>query len=627
MNILAQLQNDWLRFKTPVRVSVTKTPDGVFQFKPSMKILLQHGDEWLRFSDPVEILTARTAPEVFQCLEKIEKSGLWAAGFVSYEAASAFDDALKTRAQGGLPLLQFGLFKNVEQTSLSAQMHRQGCLCHYQLGEWTPSVSRDEYSEAIAKIKEHIAAGDTYQVNYTFRLNAEFSGSPFGFFCDLAAAQQGCYAAFIETNEFAICSASPELFFELKDGVITSRPMKGTLPRALTAEADRAAAVALKNSAKDRAENIMIVDMIRNDIGRIAEAGSVETLSRFDVEKYPTVWQLTSTVHGKINVDAVSSPRSSQAEERGEDTASTLGRLFAALFPCASITGAPKAKSMEIIQGLEKSPRGIYTGAIGFIAPDGSAQFNVAIRTAVVDRSAGAVEYGIGGGIVWDSDAESEYDEALSKARILARRFPEFQLLETMLWEDGDIFLLERHLKRLVDSAEYFGFAVNLEAIRVYLRDLRIEGSARIRLLLDKDGMFEIQLFELKRPEASPTLAIAKQPVDSGDVFLYHKTTNRTVYEKAKADFPNADDVLLFNERGEVTEGCIANIVVELDGRKVTPPVSCGLLAGTFRAELLEKGEIYEQIVTLDDLKRADVICLINSVRKWRRVSVNWAAL
>jgi para-aminobenzoate synthetase/4-amino-4-deoxychorismate lyase len=237
------------------------------------------------------------------------------------------------------------------------------------------------------------------------------------------------------------------------------------------------------------------------------------------------------------------------------------------------------------------------------------------------------VEYGIGGGIVWDSDAESEYDEALSKARILARRFPEFQLLETMLWEDGEIFLLERHLKRLVDSAEYFGFAVNLEAIRDHLRNLRIEGSARIRLLLNKDGMFEIQLFELKRPEASSTLAIAKQPVDSGDVFLYHKTTNRTVYEKAKADFPDADDVLLFNERGEVTESCIANIVVEMDGRKVTPPVSCGLLAGTFRTELLEKGEIYEQIVTLDDLKRADAICLINSVRKWRRVSVNWAAL
>jgi para-aminobenzoate synthetase/4-amino-4-deoxychorismate lyase len=292
-----------------------------------LKIFLQHGDEWLRFSDPVEILTARTPDEVFQCLERIETSGLWAAGFISYEAASAFDDALKTHSTSGLPLLCFGLFKNaeqaflpapvqagslhchqfgeknVEQTLLSAHSCKEGrqeCLPHYQLGAWTPSVTRGEYVEAIAKIKEHIAAGDTYQVNYTFRLNTEFSGDPFSFFCDLAAAQQGRYAAFIETDEFAICSASPELFFEIRDGVITSKPMKGTRSRALTAVADRAAAAELKNSPKDRAENIMIVDMIRNDIGRVAEAGSVETISRFDVEKYPTVWQMTSTVQGRF---------------------------------------------------------------------------------------------------------------------------------------------------------------------------------------------------------------------------------------------------------------------------------------------------------------------------------------
>ncbi len=578
-----------------------------------MNCLIQHGDDWLRFADPVEILTARTLDQVHGCLERIETSGLWAAGFISYEAAGAFDDALKTYAPGSLPLLQFGLFHPPSPED-------SGVTGTYELGEWVPSVTRGEYAAAIAAIKEHIAAGDTYQVNYTFRLNADFTGSPFDFFYDLAAAQQGRYAAFIETDEFAICSASPELFFELRDGVITSKPMKGTMPRALTAAADRAVAEALKNSAKDCAENIMIVDMIRNDIGRIAESGSVETVSRFDVEKYPTVWQLTSTVHGKLK------PRMN-ANEREK-----FAEIMKALFPCASITGAPKAKTMEIIRNLETSPRGIYTGAIGFIAPDGAAQFNVAIRTAVVDRINGLVEYGIGGGIVWDSNPEDEYREAISKARILTRRFPEFQLLETMLWEDGKIFLLERHLKRLADSAEYFDFSASggsaeggkwLNDIRDGLCGLKFDEPMRIRLLLNKDGTFEVGRAVLSAPRTAGDsrpylLALAKEPVDSGDVFLYHKTTNRAVYEKAKATFPDTDDVLLFNERGEVTESCIANVVVELDGRKVTPPASCGLLAGTFRDELLARGEIEERIVMLDDLKRADSICLINSVRKWR---------
>ena len=575
-----------------------------------MNVLLQHGNGWLRFEKPVEVLTARTASEVFQCLEKIEASGLWAAGFISYEAAGAFDDALKTHAPGGLPLLQFGLFKKVEQASLPA--HAQaGSLCHFKLGEWTPSVSRGEYSVAIAAIKEHIAAGDTYQVNYTFRLNAEFSGSPFAFFCDLAAAQHGRYAAFIETDEFAICSASPELFFELKDGMIISKPMKGTMSRALTAKADLAAAEALENSAKDRAENIMIVDMIRNDIGRIADAGSVETVSRFDVEKYPTVWQMTSAVRGEL-------------AQRHKGT--KIVDVMNALFPCASITGAPKAKTMEIIRGLEKSPRGVYTGAIGFIAPDGAAQFNVAIRTAVIQN--GKAEYGIGGGIVWDSNPEDEYREALSKAAILTKKMPEFQLLETMLWDDGGIFLLERHLQRLADSAEYFDFKIDAAAIRGSLCNLNFDEPKRVRLLLNKAGEFNVEAASCRwaqRQDAASTLVLAREPVDSGDVFLYHKTTNRAVYEKAKADFPEADDVLLFNERGEVTESCIANVVVELDGRKVTPPGSCGLLAGTFRDQLLSQGEIEEGVVTLDDLRRADSVWLINSVRKWRTVDLSVA--
>jgi para-aminobenzoate synthetase/4-amino-4-deoxychorismate lyase len=593
-----------------------------------VKVLLQHAGQWLFFSNPVEVLTARTPSEIFQTLEAIalrQKDGLWAAGFISYEAAGAFDDALKTRPSGSLPLLQFGLFERVEQTFLSAHPSREGrqeCLPRYRLGEWKSSVNRSEYAEAIAAIKERIAAGDTYQVNYTFRLNAGFEGDPFAFFCDLISAQQGGaggtpavrggYGAYIEADEFAICSASPELFFELKGGVITSRPMKGTATRGLTFSKDWKHREALLRSEKDRAENIMIVDMIRNDIGRIAETGSVETVSRFDVEKYPTVWQMTSTVAGK--------------------TSASFSNVWKNLFPCASITGAPKAKTMEIIQTLEKSSRGIYTGSIGFIDPDGNAQFNVAIRTAVLDRNIGTMEYGIGGGIVWDSDADLEYDEALSKAAILTKKMPEFQLLETMLWENGDIFLLERHLQRLAESAEYFDFQMDLQKIREALGeicrpDVSVRrapdgdiGPTKIRLLLSRDGRFSVERQKYHTCASVILLATAKEPVDSGDVFLYHKTTNRSVYEKAKADFPDADDVLLYNERGEVTESCIANVVVEIDGRKITPPVSCGLLAGTFRDELLAAGEIEEGMIALDDLKRVDSIWLINSVRKWQPV-------
>lgn len=560
-----------------------------------MKLLIQHGDDWLSFENPVEVLTARTPDEVFQCLEKVEQSGLWAAGFVSYEAAGAFDDALKTYTPGNLPLLQFGLFQTLEK--IKPESHGE-----YSLGEWKPSVSRGEYIEAIAEIKEHIAAGDTYQVNHTFRLNADFEGDPFAFFCDLISAQQGGYSAFIETDGFAICSASPELFFELKDGVIISRPMKGTRARGRTFSNDWKQREALRNSAKDRAENIMIVDMIRNDIGRIADPGSVETVSRFDVEKYPTVWQLTSTVTGKVK-----SP-----------SRLATSNVWKNLFPCASITGAPKVKTMEIIQGLEKSPRGVYTGSIGFIDPEGNAQFNVAIRTAVIQG--GEAEYGIGGGVVWDSDADAEYDEAMSKAAILVNKQSEFRIMEALLYDPEEgLFLLDRHLKRLGDSAEYFDFRVDVEPIRRHLCCLEFSVPMKIRLFLDRNGSFECLHEEVVGDAAAWQVRIASEPVDLKNVFLYHKTTNRSVYEKAKGEFPEADDVILYNERGEVTESCRANVVLELDGRKVTPPVSCGLLAGTFRDELLACGDIEERVVMLEELERADVIWLINSVRKWRR--------
>ena len=596
-------------------------------------------------------------------LREAEASGLFAAGFVSYEAAPAFDSALTTHPADGFPLLCLGLFhapdvlKDIEaggRRSVGAPLPQHGSdgaspsnqKSAYKVGELKPSVSKADFVAAIGEIKERIAEGATYQVNYTYRLNADFSGDAWAFFHELVKAQKTDYAAFVETDEYAICSASPELFFSLNDGKIVSRPMKGTARRGRTFSEDWKQAEALRNSEKDRAENIMIVDMIRNDIGRVAEPGSVETVSKYDVEKYPTVWQMTSTVQGQIKPQNTPNTRKFETEgregskgETGLGDLSDLGvgnlvEVMRALFPCASITGAPKAKTMEIIQGLETAPRKVYTGSIGFMTPRGEACFNVAIRTALIDQEAGRLEYGVGGGIVWDSDSEAEYEETLTKARVLTQPRPEFQLLETMLWEpENGVFLLDEHMQRLGKSAAYFDVPLDQYAVAHALEE-KIHTCAgvnsKVRLLVSRDGSFEVQAIPQERDEGiASTIALAKGPVDSQDVFLFHKTTHREVYEMAKAGFssfakatadkPDCDDVILWNERGEVTESTIANVVIRKDGKLVTPPVECGLLAGTFRRYLLEAGEIEEGIISVDDLKAADEVFLVNSVRRWQR--------
>jgi len=573
-----------------------------------MKVVLKHAGKWLHFQCPEKVLRTESIEEVLPMLREAEASGLFAAGFVSYEAAPAFDSALKIQPSGGFPLLCLGLFQAPEVLD-GIEVEPDA---HYELGELKPSVSKADFVAAIGEIKERIAEGATYQVNYTYRLNAGFSGDAWAFFHELVKDQKADYAAFVDTGDFSICSASPELFFSLKEGQIQARPMKGTARRGRTFSEDWKAAETLRESEKDRAENIMIVDMIRNDIGRVAEPGSVETVSTYDVEKYPTVWQMTSSVRGKLEPQMDANRRE------------YLVDIMKALFPCASITGAPKAKTMEIIQGLETAPRKIYTGTIGFLSPQGEACFNVAIRTALIDREAGRLEFGIGGGIVWDSDTEAEYKETLTKARVLTQPRPEFQLLETMLWEpETGIFLLNEHLQRLGKSAAYFDVPLDqyeiFQALEESSHTFKGAGT-RIRLLLDRDGQFEVQTFPQKSDGATvSTIALAKKPIDSQDIFLFHKTTHRTVYKKATADFLECDDVVLWNERGEVTESTIANIVVRKNGRLITPSVGCGLLAGTFRNHLLKTGEIEEGIVSISDLEAADKIFLVNSVRRWQR--------
>jgi para-aminobenzoate synthetase/4-amino-4-deoxychorismate lyase len=565
-----------------------------------MKVVLRHAGRWLRFSEPVGVLAATSPDKVIPSLEAAASSGLYAAGFIAYEAAPAFDKALTTRDAKDFPLLCLGLFEAPE-TLEDIEKPAPG---QFRIGQLQASVSKPQFIEAINKIKTELAEGATYQVNYTYRLEAPFSGDAWAFFHDLVAGQKAEHAAFVETPGFAICSASPELFFSFENGRLVSRPMKGTERRGRTQEEDLVQADKLQQSVKNRAENIMIVDMIRNDIGRVADAGTVEVVSRFDIEKYPTAWQMTSTVAG--------------------NTSRPLVDIFRALFPCASITGAPKAKTMEIIQSLETTPRKIYTGSVGFIAPSGEASFNVAIRTALIDKSGARLEFGVGGGIVWDSVAEEEFEETLTKARVLTQPRPAFELLETMLWEPGaGLFLLDEHLQRLRDSAAYFDIPLNEKQLRHELIETTgaLESMPqRLRLTVNRYGKTQIESSPFTFEKTEPVqLAMASSPVDSQDILLFHKTTHRDVYEKARAECPGCDDVVLWNEIGMVTETSIANIVIRKGERLVTPPVTCGLLAGTFRAYLLARGEIEEDVFSIDDLKRAQEIFLINSLRRWRR--------
>jgi para-aminobenzoate synthetase/4-amino-4-deoxychorismate lyase len=347
--------------------------------------------------------------------------------------------------------------------------------------------------------------------------------------------------------------------------------------------------------------------MIRNDLGRVAETGSMQVPSLFEIERYPTVWQMTSTV-------TATSQRS-------------VAEILTAMFPCASITGAPKIRTTHIIASLETTPRRIYTGCIGFIAPGQTAQFNVAIRTVLIDRENHQAEYGVGGGIVWDSTEQEEYAECLTKAHLLSGGWPEFSLLEALLWSpEAGYFLLDYHIRRLTDSGIYFGFPLDKAGVLEKLSRLAesLPGEVhKVQLRLASDGEITCRASPLTAVPKPPLarLRLSPKPVDSTDLFLYHKTTHRQVYEVARKACPDCDDVLLWNERGEITESDTANVVVELDGERVTPPVSCGLLGGTFRRWLLDQGDIHERVVPVDDLPRCSKIYLINSVRKWREVT------
>lgn len=560
------------------------------------------------FADPKAVVTADTPGEVAGALCKIEEAashGLHAAGFLSYELGYALEPRVAALMPAGrrVPLLWFGLFEapvELGEAEVEAFLAKAGS--GGAIGPVTPGWSMADYRQRFEMAQAKIDSGDIYQLNLTFKARFQISGPPLAFYRDLRRRQPVAHGAIVDTGQITVLSLSPEQFLSRDGQTVASRPMKGTAARGATPEADARAKVNLAADPKQRAENLMIVDLVRNDLGRMAEIGSVAVSDLFTVETYRSVHQLTSGVQARLRQDV------------------GLTQLVTALFPPGSVTGAPKIRAMELIADLESEARGVYCGAIGCFEPDLTARFNVAIRTPVIFAD-GNAEMGIGSAVVADSSAEAEYDECLLKMKFLT---PEFQLIETLLWQPGEgYWLLDGHMERLAASARHFGFGCNDAAIRRALADAvaaPVEGHARVRLLLSHSGAHAVTVTRLAQPAANQVLRFvwAVRPVSSADPFLVHKTTSRQRYDDDWAHLAQAhgaDEVLYVNEQGEVTEGSRTNIFIERGGRLLTPPVACGLLPGVLRAELLATGRAQESVLTLEDLRTTKSVFLGNSVR------------
>ena len=562
---------------------------------------------WGRFTAPCDILTTASVDNILPTLEAVEAyvaDGKYAAGFLSYESAPAFDDAFcvnELPVSDDFPLIYFGIYDHPPEilTSFCVESPNPGDVC------LSPQILPDEYLVTVEKVKRYIYEGDIYQANFTFRsISAEIADS-YSLFCALMNDHPVPYGAYIDTGTFQIVSLSPELFLARTGNQLLSVPMKGTAPRALTASEDAAVPAKLANDPKNRAENLMIVDMVRNDLGRICKTGSVKVDPLFHVDTYSTLHQMISKVYGEISQDL------------------SLSEILTATFPAASITGAPKVRAMEIIQELESSPRKLYTGSIGCLIPGMDFCFNVAIRTLICSQK--GVELGIGSGIVADSVPEDEWDESLLKSTFVSKSPVEFSLLETILFKEGKFVLLDEHLERMRSSQLYFGRIWNAESIynALYSAVNALDETAKyakIRVLLDRAGDVNVEITPLKGEGWGKDVIsfyVSEERTCSGDLFLYHKTTNREFYNTKyrEALEKGVDEVLFMNERGEITEGAISNVFIRKKGEWITPPVKCGLLPGVQRAELIREMNASEQIIYLDDLQSADEIIFCNSLR------------
>ena len=575
---------------------------------------LTQGGRSLLFTAPEEVVTVSDPAGVEAALERVSDGlarGLHAAGYFAYELGYCLEPKLQglLPAARRVPLFWIGLFKdprafNDEETR--AWLEANGGAGRAKTANLHLSWTRDQYAAAFAAVKDFIAAGDVYQINLTQKFLFDFEGDPAALYAALRRKQRVAYGALIRTPDLSVLSLSPELFFRREGQHMSTRPMKGTAPRGRTPREDARLKTWLAMDEKQRAENLMIVDLLRNDLGRVSRIGSVEVTDLFTVETYRSVHQMTSGITAELRSDM------------------GLRDMLRALFPCGSVTGAPKVRAMEIIRSLECGPRGVYTGAIGHIAPGGDCQFNVGIRTVVLDGSGG--EMGIGGGIVADSKEESEYEECLLKAHFLTEVDAPFELIETLRYEKGKGFhLLERHLARLQASAHHFGYPFSREAVLAALNAeaARVTSAvALVRMLLAEDGVITVTSTEIALPTKDTVwrFVISDQRVDEKDPLFYHKTTRRQFYDREmerQKGLTGCDEVVFLNTRGELTEGTRTTLFLEEDGRLFTPALACGLLPGTLREELLDlpRAAASEAVLTPADLERADRIYLGNSVR------------
>lgn len=568
------------------------------------------------FTAPREIIVAENpedVPAAFARLESGRAAGLHAAGFFSFELGYVLEPKLAPLMppERKVPLLWFGLYeapKLLSEADVDRWLSTHTKSGSYQFSNVTRAWTKEEYVTRFERVQEMIRAGDIYQLNLTFKARFRLSGSPLTFYRDLRQRQRVAYGGIVDTGEVTVLTASPELFVEMKGRTIETRPMKGTSPRGGTPEADAAVRRVLSSDVKQRAENLMIVDLMRNDIGRISEIGSVQVTDLFTVETYRTLHQMTSGVRATL-LEGI-----------------TLLDLWRAIFPPGSVIGAPKIRAQELIAEYETEPRGVYCGAIGSFSPDGQALFNVAIRSPIIFRD-GTGEMGIGSGVVYDSVGAKEYDECLLKMKFLTDPPKTFELIETLLWErENGFWLAERHFERLQGSARYFSFKFDEAAARTALdREVATAGREhprlRVRMLLAEDGRMTVTSAPVPAPGPDAVMRYVVSPtrLDSSDAFLFHKTTRRELYDQEWKHFSEtegADEVVYLNERGELAEGSRTNIFIDLgDGILVTPPLPAGLLPGVLRAELIATGRAVERVLMLNDLTSAKKVYLGNSVR------------
>ena len=571
------------------------------------------------FVHPMRLLIANQLEEIpglFADIEIALQRGFYVAGFLAYECGYHFERIDTARLASTAPLAWLGVYERPQIFDHSRGGSRgdpaQKVPAHALRNKFPGAleIPESQYAANIFKIKEYIAAGDTYQVNFTDSVSMRTRSSPADLFATLAMRQPVSYSAYVNMEASAILSFSPELFFRIEEGKIEMRPMKGTMARAASEDEDRQVPRRLQNDAKNRSEHIMIVDLLRSDLGRICAPGTVVTEDLFTAEKYPTLYQMTSTVKGTLRPNL------------------KYYDIFRGLFPSGSITGAPKIRTMQIIRELERKARGAYTGAIGFIAPHGSSVFSVAIRTLAMKD--GVATMGVGGGIVAESDPRDEYNESLLKAAFLAESDGSFKLIETLLW-DGAFRFLSQHLDRLQGSAAHFEFVFQRTVIAAQLQELTsaLRPGLRysVRLLLGADGQVSVQATECGGPSSTDArINMSGERTSSSDAFLRHKTTRRELYDRSyhRARLAGYDDTIFTNERDEITEGAISNIFVVKAGRWFTPPLDCGVLPGIYRRYLLEsQAGATERALTLDDLRQADQLYICNSVRGLRKATLH----